>query len=397
MAVLADSNRVALRAVKESTFNTTPSAPLNIVRYVSHTLGPKSTYVTSNELRSDRQRTDTIRTGVTTDGEFTYELSYGGTGTNIGTDYFIEGALQSTWSSAVTATAATISCAAADNSINDSGAGLPNVAAGTWIVVKGFTTNGTKFFAQVVSRTASKIVVTGITLQNESAGASVTVAQDGYIRNGTTATSYTLETEFQDLTNAFIVMTGMRVSTMAMSVTAGAIITGSFGFMGSTTDANNTATVGTGAPNAAPTNSIMSAQSHVGAVYEGNTLVPTTDLFFKKIDININNNLRNQDAVANLYPVGIGSGTVDVTMSIDAYLPNLTLYDKFVSNTITGLALRLDGQDGGSYIIDMPQMRFTTGQATPGGINTDLMLSLTATAYLDPTAAYTIQITKLPL
>lgn len=76
-----------------------------------------------------------------------------------------------------TYTAITISAAAADNSINDSGAAFPFIHAGAELWTSGFTgtaTNNEK--RTVVSRTASKIVLSGGTaLVDDAAGESVTI------------------------------------------------------------------------------------------------------------------------------------------------------------------------------------------------------------------------------
>lgn len=75
-----------------------------------------------------------------------------------------------------TLTAVTISAAAADNSINDSGAGFPMLYPGAKIWIAGFTgTAGNNGVATVVSRTASKIIISGITLVDDAVGESVTI------------------------------------------------------------------------------------------------------------------------------------------------------------------------------------------------------------------------------
>jgi hypothetical protein len=72
-------------------------------------------------------------------------------------------------------TAATISAAAADSSINDSAAAFPMTYAGAEIWIAGFTgTVANNQKTTVVSRTANKIVVTG-TLVDDLAGESVTI------------------------------------------------------------------------------------------------------------------------------------------------------------------------------------------------------------------------------
>lgn len=71
--------------------------------------------------------------------------------------------------------ATTLSASSTDNSYNDSASGFPNLAEGDVVTVAGFTTAGNNGQATVVSRTASKLVVSGLTLTTEAAGDSVTV------------------------------------------------------------------------------------------------------------------------------------------------------------------------------------------------------------------------------
>jgi hypothetical protein len=73
-------------------------------------------------------------------------------------------------------TATTISAAAADQSFNDSGAGLPVCAPGDVICVRGFTAPTNNGYFEVVTRTASKITTTSVAIVDEAAGSSFTVA-----------------------------------------------------------------------------------------------------------------------------------------------------------------------------------------------------------------------------
>lgn len=89
-----------------------------------------------------------------------------------------------------TITASTISAAASDNSLNDSGNGFVTAGfqANDVLTISGFTgetDNNTEATAIVVSVTAAKMVLKGVTLKNDSAGESVTVASAGrFIQRG---------------------------------------------------------------------------------------------------------------------------------------------------------------------------------------------------------------------
>lgn len=77
-------------------------------------------------------------------------------------------------------TASTISAAAADNSINDSAAGLPIITAGAFVNLSAFVDASAELNGkhQVVSSTASKLVVATSITADEAAGAAVTVQGD---------------------------------------------------------------------------------------------------------------------------------------------------------------------------------------------------------------------------
>ena len=251
----ADANRVAFKYLKEVTFGTTPASPLKLMRYNSHNIGMKPTFVSSNEIRSDRQRSDTILTSKTSDGDVNLEWSYGAP------DDLIEGALQSTWSAPTTIgpiTTVSITSATANSCIiTNSVASFPAFPVGAWVSVAGFAgVNGPRFFAKVVSNSTTVLTLTQpslSTLAVVGAGATVTIQQQGYIRNGTTPTSFTLESEFADIANTFFNHKGMRVSTMNLNVGSSQIVTGSFGFMGlGTATATATVTASATATNTAP-------------------------------------------------------------------------------------------------------------------------------------------------
>lgn len=90
-------------------------------------------------------------------------------------------------STTVTITASTISSAASDNSLNDSGGGLlvAGFTAGKTVYLSGFTGGQSAGFGVVDSVTANKMILTGITLVDDSAGESVTITQWDSVRVAT--------------------------------------------------------------------------------------------------------------------------------------------------------------------------------------------------------------------
>jgi hypothetical protein len=93
---IADSSQFRLAHIAESTAGTTPSTPTLLVdRVTGGGMQTIQDYITSNEIRSDRQVTDRVRVGRRSEGTYNFELSYGSF------DDWMESLFQSTWSTNV--------------------------------------------------------------------------------------------------------------------------------------------------------------------------------------------------------------------------------------------------------------------------------------------------------
>lgn len=89
---MAESSRVQVRYVEETTFGTTPASALKNLRATGFRLKRNTQGAVSQEIRSDRQIPDWVRTGIDVGGEIPFELVYG----NL--DDFLEGVLATDWS-----------------------------------------------------------------------------------------------------------------------------------------------------------------------------------------------------------------------------------------------------------------------------------------------------------
>jgi hypothetical protein len=378
----ADSNRAQVFAMEEVTWGDIPATALDTLRFTGESLKFAIETITSNEIRYDRQVSDLVQVGAEANGGINWELSYGAV------DLLLEGALFSDWEAEKTITDTTISAANADSSFNDSGSGFPSFSVGQWIKVSGFTgdpsNNG---FFKVVTATAAKITVDG-TLVDDAAGESVTI-KGTMIRNGITKKSYVVEKQFADITQ-FISYTGMVVADMSLEVNAGAILTGVFNFMGKSGVRAGT-TVGTGGPNAAPTNDVMNAVSNVLQVEEGGAASAAK---LSKLNLSLNNNLRALPQIGVLGAGAIGAGRIDVSGGLSAYFEDGVIYDKFVAATASSLSWRMQDVAGNAYILTLPKIKWTDADVVAGGLNQDVMTEMGLQAILDPTTGCSIQFDK---
>lgn len=383
---MSNASFAQVRYLAESTWGTTPASAMTNLNITSESLGVSTNFVNSQYIRSDRQIADNIRTGQAAAGNIGIELQYGGY------DDLFMGALMASWGSTATITATTISAAAADNSYNDSGSGFvtANFLQGQWVRVSGFATSGNNGYARLTSVAAGKLVVTGLTLTNESASPSVTI-KGTQIKNGTTLKSFTLEKEFSDITE-FMSYAGARVDTMQLNFAPNAVVDGSFGFKMKTGVAAG-ATVGTGAATAASTNQVMNSVDHVAGLRENSAAITDN---ITAITLNINNSLRDQPAIGTLYNTNIGVGTIKVSGTLEHYFSSRTRFQRYLDFTDTNLSWRVVDTAGNAIVFDVPTINFTSAEVVAGGIDQDVLVRFGWEASRNSTDGFTIGITRIP-
>lgn len=358
------------------------------VRYTSESLHQESDTTESQEIRSDRQTAAIVRTAVSAAGDINVEVSHGA-----GTfeDYLASGLQSAGFSSevAVAAADANVSASPVDNSFNHSGSWDNDPVAGSWIQTAGFTNAGNNGFFKVVSVSGSnKIVVSGGTVVSELAGASVTIDEGGQIVNGTTFRSHTIEKEFTDLTDIFSLFNGCGVSALTLSITADGILTAGFTFLG-TKETPTTATAVTGSSLAAPSNQVMAAVDNVLSVLEGQSEQEIT-----QFDLSLNNNLRERMIVGKLGADSIGSGKLNLSGTLQMYFEDQAIMTKFTSFTLTSLAIIAQDESGNVYILDIPAVRYSAGQAAAGGVSQDVIADMGWASQREATENIMIRIVK---
>lgn len=363
---MSDSSRVQLAYIVESAWGTTPASALTSLRYTSESLGRRIENLRSDEVRSDRQVTDLIRVGSSGSGGTQHELSYQSF------DPFFEAAFASTYSGVSSVTAANITAAASGNQFT-APSGLPVFSPGQWIKVSGFATAANNGYFQVVSSSGTALVVENgaASLVNEAAGPSVTIKGNS-LTNGVASRSFTIEKFFSDV-SLYWPFKGQRLNTLTVELASRAKVTIATEFMGiGGAFANMTA--GTGAYGAATTTPIMSASNNVARLYENGAVLPA-GVAVKSMRLNFSNNLRVQDAVGNIDPIGIGYGRFTLTGELQAYFQSETIFNRYANGTDSGLSFILtEGET--AYIFTLPAIEYTNGDVLGVGNDQDVLISM---------------------
>lgn len=360
-----DSSRHKLYFIAEATFGTMPATPaLTTVRHKGCTLALAKGTMISEEIRSDRQITSFRHGNRQTGGGIQGELSYATF------DLFLQAVLCGTWAvKAAAVTALTISAAASDNSINFAAANAPAVETGDLITIAGFTgtAGNNRAGAIVVSRTASKIVISGgAPLVDDAAGESVTITPTTEkLTAGTTRRSFSFLRDFTDQTTAgqhrYHSFLGQEFNKLTIKIAPEAIVTVDFDLVGQNASTpSDTAPVGCTYvdPN---TNEPMDSFS--GAISEGGSAFALAT----ELTLTLENGLATKPIIGTDLSLEPSIGRSNVSGSLTMHSDSPAQLEKFYAETESSLKLTLADLAGNAYRITLPRIKYNGGQNDANG------------------------------
>jgi len=241
---------------------------------------------------------------------------------------------------------------------------------------------------KITSVTSLKVIVTHGTLITTTIGETIVMQMGAQILNGVTLASWNIERKYVDLSPIiYALFTGMCLGEMSLDIPADGRITGSFTLLGSKEETKD-ASQGTGHTKATTT-TIMTGANHVDDIFENKQGAKILSL-----SMSINNNLRTRLQVGTLGAVSVGSGSILITGSLELYLPDAALFDKYLDQTPSSLSIGVTDGVGNGYIIEIPTMRITDGSRPAGGLNTDVVGTFEWQAYMSPTEEISIRIAR---
>lgn len=391
MPSFSDSNRVAVRYIKEATWGTTPASPtMTALPITSEGFQSNINTVTSDTIRDDRNVADITVVGGGAEGDVGFELR------KADWDPLFEGALQSQFVTTVV-TSATASAYFSAAYIQADSSALNNVLVGQFLRVKDAQTAGNDGDYRVLAVSTIAAGTRRVTVADASSNSSATftgeivsgsaTVQGRRLRNGVTPTSYSIEKEFADI-GVFHILRGMRVASMALNFESQSILTGSFGFTGKSQIASTT-TIGASTV-AATTNPVMNASGNLQRIWEGSEAV--SGVYFQSLSLDLNNNPREQPVVGSDELAGVGTGRCEITGSLSAYFEDNALLTKFVNGTATNFRFQVTDSNGASYIFSIPNVRLNEGTVIAGGPNEDIIQEFSWGAFIDDSGLYALQI-----
>lgn len=206
---------------------------------------------------------------------------------------------------------------------------------------------------------------------------------------GVVRRSYTIERYFADLAGAdkpYHRFTGVEFNTLALQISANAMVTGTIGVLGS--DMETDTAIITGATyDAATTTRPM--DSFTGSLTEGGVPIAVVT----EVTLNVNNGLATRYVVGQRNSIRPSIGRSNVTGTMTAYFENSLLLDKFINDTPSSLAFTLPDGSANELEFELPRIVYTGGQPDVTGEG-PITLSMPFQATLDPVSGTNIIIRR---
>lgn len=386
---MADGSRHSLRYVPEATYGVVPANPaFRPVRHVGTTLGMTKEALQSNELRQDRQIADFRLGARQAAGDISIELSFGSF------DDLLEAALCGTWVAASSTGQAQLS-ASVGKLTRAAGSFLTDgIAVNDVVIASGFTTAGNNGRFRVTAATATDLTVTplqGQTMAVEAAGARQVDTLRATLKAGVLRRSFTFERLFSDLAAAakpYHRFTGVEVNTLALTIAANAMVTGTFGVIGKGFSTDTAALAG--ATVAAPTTTAP-VDSFTGTLNEsGSPIAVVTE-----IGLSLTNGMATRFVVGSKETIRPSIARSNVTGNVTAYFEDSVLLDKFINEAASSVSFETPDGDGNRYRITLPRIKYTGGQPDVSGEG-PITLNMPYQALLDPVTGTNLMIERLP-
>lgn len=409
---MSDSSSVQLFFVEETVWGVIPvdlvspeaNPNLEEFRFTNDSLTQTTESAVSEEIRSDRQVSDIIRTAVSASGEVGIELSFASH------DALLAGALYDNFTTEVNEAAVTASFTTTSpgpGTFTLAASPLPspnwllNLVVGQVLRIGGSANSPTNDgFYKIASIDAANgtIIFTTSPASDEVAG--TFQVRGSFIRNSVTRKSFTIEKWFSDVvvdtdspeTGVYQHFTGMRVGSVNLTIAPGAIITGGFTFEGKQAFSSGV-TIGDGTPTEVSSADVLNAVDNITDILIDG--VEDTDCSFTNVEITVENNLRAQPCIGQLANSGVGLGRTNVTGTIEAYLLDRTFFEKYLNFDTVSLSFRAT-LGGDSYVFDFPAIKFISGTSETSGNDADVLVSVEFNAKRDPVSDYMVAINKFP-
>lgn len=212
------------------------------------------------------------------------------------------------------------------------------------------------------------------------------------MKNGVLLKSFTLQKHFQDLAvPIFQNFRGCRIGGMSLDFRSGQILSGAFSVMGLDAVSTNAQITGATFTNPGAGSDVLNAVTNLIEIKK-NTVAMATKI--RSMTLDLNNNLRGQEAIGTLGNVGIALGRLEVMGNIELYFENGTEYTTFLNNDDFSISFKLLDAAANYYTFTLPRVKYEEGTINSGQLDQDLMVNGKWRALYDSVSQSMIQVNR---
>jgi len=411
---MTNTNEVGLAFSEEATYGVDPlgtSSGYVYLRTTNESLHQETSTTLSAELRDDRQVPAVTRTNLSVAGDTNFELSFDDSPLDQEFNVLLQAALMcdGDWSTDDKAVGVMTIVSSTNKITTATTNEFVGWTEGMWIkIVNSETTNDGYF--KIKTHATNQSIYVEQNLEDEiGTNGLMIIHLLPEITQGTLQRSFSFNRLYEGIgtgqSGYCEVFTGMMIDGFNLTISPESIITGSFSWLGKQAT-SATAKSDTNLILAANTNDPMNAVDNVKAVFEGkrsgdgDATAPSVDAnayatqASTSFSFSLSNNLRTRMEIATLGAASIGSGTCNVTGTLQKYYANDDLMDKYLSFTESSVAIVMEDTQGNAYIFDIPAVKFTSGQRVAGGQDQDVIADMNFESLMDAVETNTIRIAK---
>lgn len=351
----------------------------------------------SQQIRTDRQSSGQVVTGLTVNGGHGFELAK-----EEELEDFMESAMFNEWESSDLESLNLEIDIDLKKLIRVSGSFIDEgVEVGDVIMLGSFSNAANNVPIMATSVSALEIVFAGPAGMVDAASEAATYQIADKLSIGIEKKSLTIEKSFLDLTTKAIIYRGALVSQMELNVEYGALISGSFDTQGNDYDtadaAAEFATYEHYITDPATTNSMNGSVDMPFITTNVTGAFVQDSLCIQSLKISLNNNLSVQNCIGRAAPENYSPGTAQVGIELSSYLKdaNWDLLARKLSQESFAVGFMVKNADGwyGFYI---PAIQVSFDDPASGGANQDISLDMTGTAKVGANGESALTIFRLP-
>lgn len=222
------------------------------------------------------------------------------------------------------------------------------------------------------------------------------LSQGSKLVNGVKQRSFSIEKHFTDIDQTFVYK-GMQVSKASFSFDMRAALTGSFDFIGMTSDSGEGKMLYADNGEYIPSQTGAIIDSVVGMntiLFDGEPVHKKLSAGITKISMDYDNGMQGLGAIGVLGNVGVSAGTISCTASVETYCNSFELLEHAINQKRFRVEWVAFDREGQGYVFTVLSAEFSAPKVNAGQKDEAVMLELEMTALMHPEERKTIEIRK---